>query len=88
MIMKLSLTEAVGKRPSPTSFWIIFLAVPGFIVFTGANLLLWHSQIGQVAWLLAKVTIHILPPFFWLAGGTIAALWLVVLRRLWQPQSL
>lgn len=86
-MMKLSLIGMVGKRPFLTSFWIIFLAVPFFIVVTGINLLLWQSQIGRVAWLLAKVAMHSIPSFIWLAGGTIVALWLVVLRRLWQPQS-
>lgn len=81
--MKLSLRETVGKRPFPTSFWIIFLAVPGFIVSTGVNLLLWQSQIGQMGLLLVKVVIHLMPPFIWLGGGAIVVLWLVVLRRLW-----
>jgi hypothetical protein len=85
--MKLSLTETVGKRPYPSSFWTILLTVPFFIVFAGVNLLLWQSQVGRVAWLLAKVTLHLIPPFIWLGGGTIVALWLLVLRRLWQPQA-
>lgn len=82
--MKLSLTETVGKRPYPLSFWIILLTVSFFIVFAGVNLLLWQTQFGRVAWLLAKVTLHLIPPFIWLVGGTVVALWLVVLRRLWQ----
>jgi uncharacterized protein YhhL (DUF1145 family) len=85
--MKLSLTETSGKRPYPYSFAIILLAVPFYIVLAGVSLLLWQSQFGRSAWLLAKVTIHLIPPFIWLGGGTIVALWLVVLRRLWQPQK-
>jgi uncharacterized protein YhhL (DUF1145 family) len=85
--MKLSLTKTIDKRPYPSSFAIILLAVPFFIALAGVNLLLWQSQLGRAAWLLAKVTIHFLPPFIWLGGGTIVTLWLVVLRRLWQPQS-
>jgi hypothetical protein len=82
--MKLSLTETVGERPYPLSFWLILLAVLCFIVFAGVNLLLWQSHLGRVAWLLAKVTLHLIPPFVWLGGGTIVVLWLVVLRYLWR----
>lgn len=86
-MMKLSLTGTVGKRPSPTPLWIILLAVPLFTVFVGLNLLLWQSQVGQMVRLLLKVVIHLIPLFIWLGGGTLVALWLVVLRWLWQPQS-
>ena len=85
--MKLSLSKRVGKRPYPTSFWIILLAVPVLILFAGTNLLLWQSQLGRVTWILARVTIHLIPPFIWLAGGTIVAFWLTVLRRLWRQSS-
>ncbi|MFZ1397221.1 MAG: hypothetical protein WAS33_10010 [Candidatus Promineifilaceae bacterium] len=82
--MKLSLSETVGKRPFSLSFWLILLAAPSFIVITGVTMLLWQSQLGQVAWLLVKVTFHLIPPFIWLGGGTIVVFWLLVLRRLWQ----
>lgn len=82
--MKLSLTETVRKRPYMSSFWTILLAVPLFTIFIGVNLLVWQSQIGQVAWLLANVAVRLVPPFIWLGGGTIVALWLVVLRYLWR----
>jgi hypothetical protein len=82
MIMKLNLTETIGKRPYISFFWVILLTAPLFIVFIGVNLLLWQSQIGQAALLLAKVAMHLIPPFIWLGGGTIVAFWLMVLRRL------
>jgi hypothetical protein len=88
MIMKLSLTETAGKRPYPSDFWTILLAVIASIIFVGINFLLWQSQIGRVMLLIVKVAIHHIPPFILLGGGTIVALWLVVLWRLWSPQSM
>ena len=86
-MMKLSLTGMVGKRPYPPSFWVILLAAPASIIFVGANLWLWQSQIVWPIWLLAKVAIHLIPPFIWLGGSLIVALWLMVLKRLWQTPS-
>ncbi|MAT99714.1 MAG: hypothetical protein CL608_21450 [Anaerolineaceae bacterium] len=80
--MKIGLTGTVEKRPYPSSSWIV-LALPALIIFVGVNLLLWQSQLGRVILLLAKVAIHLIPPFIWLGGGAIVALWLLVLRRVW-----
>ena len=67
-----------------SSFWTILLAALLFIICIGVNLLVWQSQIGQVALRLANVVVHLVPPFIWLGGGIIVVLWLVVLRYLWR----
>lgn len=62
----------------------VFTVLLGILSMAGCTLLLWQSLLGQTLMVLTRLSLHLIPPFFWLAGLLIVILWLMVMAKAWR----
>ncbi len=82
--MKILASGSTVKRPfKPTPATLLMTGFVG-LMMTAVSWQIIQSQYGQLVLILLKACFQFIPPYLWLGGLLLAALWLVVMIRVWQ----